>query len=66
MGLEELKEIVAKRRCDRCYKAYLIEELSEDPETKGILVCKNCIDKPGFDMLKREGPKDVYKHYFKH
>lgn len=64
MGLEELKEQVALYRCDRCYKTFLIEKLTEDPETPGILVCKKCRDKPGFYLLKANNPKTM-KHYFR-
>jgi len=64
MGIEDIKETVAKYRCDRCYKARLVEELIEDPATPGLLVCPECADKLGFEEMKAESPK-VSKHYFK-
>lgn len=65
MGLEDLKEVVANYYCDRCGKKYLIEELVEDPQTPGILVCKRCVDKLGFEEMKAEAPREEIKHYFK-
>jgi DNA-directed RNA polymerase subunit RPC12/RpoP len=65
MGLEDLKQVVAKYRCDRCYRAFLIEELTEDPATPGILVCKDCIDELGFEEMKAESPRTDIKHYFR-
>ena len=62
MGIEDLD--VAKRRCDRCWRWYLKEELKEDPSTAGIYVCNKCVDTLSFDDMKKASGREAVEHHF--
>jgi transcriptional regulator NrdR family protein len=57
MGLEDYSG--AKRKCDRCGRRFMIEDLSEDRATPGLFVCKEDNDLLGFNEAKAESPRDI-------
>ena len=65
MGLkDDLSQIVGKRKCDRCSRDRLIDELVEDEAFPGLLVCPECFEREGFDLQAARSPKTA-PHYFK-
>ncbi len=61
--LDELKLNVGLYKCERCGFTFPVDELVEEEET-GLIVDQKCLDKPSFEYMKQDSPRDSSEHHF--